>query len=72
MVADLRRFNLTVQGDIAVGLEMVKDLGPGQLMLRVALLQGPIHVAKQATNGWERVRGFGFGIDATVTEYRNN
>ena len=72
MVADLRRFNLTVQGDIAVGLEMVKDLGPGQLMLSVGLLQGPIYVAKQATNGWERVRGFGVGIDATVTEYRSN
>ena len=72
MVTDLRRFNITVQGDIAVGLEMVKDLGPGQFMLSVALLQGPIYVDKQATNGWEWVRGFGIGIDATVTEYRNN
>ena len=71
MVADLRRFNLTVQGNIAVGLEMVKDLGPGQLMLSVGLLQGPLYVAKQATNGWDRVLGFGVGIDATVTEYRN-
>ena len=71
MVADLRRFNLTVQGNIAVGLEMVKNLGPGELMLSVSMLHGPIYFAQQFTNGWERVRGFGVGIDATVTEYRN-
>jgi hypothetical protein len=33
LVADLRRFNLTVDGDIAVALEMVKDLGAGTLHL---------------------------------------
>ena len=72
LVADLRRFHLTVRGDIAVSLEMVKNLGPGELMLSVSLLKGPVYFADQAMSGWERVRGFGVGIDATVTEYRNN
>ena len=72
MVADLRRFNLVVQGDIAVGLEMVKDLGPGALMLSVSLLGGPVYFAKQATDCWQPLHGVGIGIDATVAEYRNN
>jgi hypothetical protein len=72
LVADLRRFNLTVQGDIAVSLEIVKDLGPGQLMLSLGLLQGPVYVSEQIANGWERMLGFGLGIDATVTEYSTN
>jgi CarboxypepD_reg-like domain len=69
-VVDLRRYQLSVEGDIAVGLEMVKDLGPGTLMLSLSVLGGPVYVTDQATNGWERVRGFGVGIDATVAEYR--
>ncbi|GAA4032795.1 hypothetical protein GCM10022409_16350 [Hymenobacter glaciei] len=72
MVADLRRFNISVQGDIAVGLEMVKNLGPGQLMLGLSMLRGPVYVARQSTAGWERIHGFGVSIDATVAEYRNN
>ena len=72
LVADLRRFHLTVRGDIAMSLEMVKNLGPGELMLSVSLLKGPVYFADQAMSGLERVRGFGVGIDATVTEYRNN
>jgi hypothetical protein len=68
-VADLRRFHLTVQGDIAVGLEMVKDLGPGELRLSLSLLKGPIYIAGQSAADWEKMRGFGLGIDATVVEY---
>jgi hypothetical protein len=70
LVADLRRFNLTVQGDIAVALEMVKNLGPGTLHLSASVLNGPIYMAAQSTSDWERLRGFGVGIDATVVEYR--
>lgn len=69
-VADLRRFHLTVQGDIAVGLEMVKELGPGELRLSMSLLKGPIYIANQSAADWEKMRGFGLGIDATVAEYR--
>ena len=71
-VADLRRFHLTVRGDIAVSLKMVKNLGPGEFMLSVSLLKGPVYFADWAMSGWERVRGSGVGIDAVVTEYRNN
>jgi len=71
IVADLHRFNLTVQGDIAVALEMVKNLGPGELMLSIGMLGGPLYFSKQTTSGWEKVSGFGVGIDATVTEYQN-
>jgi len=70
LVADLRRFNLTVDGDIAVALEMVKNLGPGTLHLSASVLNGPIYMAAQSTADWERLRGFGVGIDATVVEYR--
>jgi hypothetical protein len=69
-VADLRRFNLVVQGDIAVGLEMVKELGPGELRLSMSVLKGPIYIADQSAGDWEKMRGFGLGIDATVVEYR--
>jgi hypothetical protein len=69
-VADLRRFHLTVQGDIAVGLEMVKDLGPGSLTLSMSVLKGPIYIADQSAADWGRMRGLGLGIDATVVEYR--
>lgn len=69
-VVDLRRFQLTVQGHLAVTLEMVKDLGPGTLHLSASLLNGPIYLADQSASGWERLRGFGLGIDATVAEYR--
>jgi hypothetical protein len=68
-VADLRRFHLTVQGDIAVGLEMVKELGPGELRLSMSVLKGPIYIADQSAGDWEKMRGFGLGIDATVVEY---
>lgn len=69
-VADLRRFHLTVRGDIAVGLEMVKELGPGELRLSLSVLKGPIFIADQSAGDWEKMRGFGLGIDATVVEYR--
>ena len=69
-VADLRSFNLTVQGDIAVALEMVKGLGSGTLHLSGSVLGGPIYFTDQSANGWDRLRGFGVGIDATVAEYR--
>ena len=71
VVADLRRFNLTVQGDIAVALEVVKNLGPGELLLSLSALHGPIYFFKHTTNGWEKKKGFGVGIDATVAEYKN-
>ena len=68
-VADLRRFHLTVRGDIAVGLEMVKELGPGELRLSLSVLKGPIYIVNQSAGDWEKMRGFGLGIDATVVEY---
>jgi hypothetical protein len=70
LVVDLRRFHLQVQGDIVVALEMVKDLGPGTLQLSASLLDGPIYTTESQLNGWERTRGIGIGIDATVVEYR--
>jgi hypothetical protein len=70
LVVDLSQYNLMVHDDIVVALEMVRDLGPGALTLSGSLLGGPIYFTEQSTNGWERFRGIGFGIDATVLEYK--
>ncbi|MCC2547839.1 carboxypeptidase-like regulatory domain-containing protein [Hymenobacter sp. BT175] len=69
LVVDLRPYNVWAKGDIVVALEMVKDLGPGTLQLSSSLMDGPLFVTDNSLNGWEKIRGFGVGIDATITEY---
>ena len=51
--------------------QIVESPGPDELLLRLSLPNGPIYFSKQTTNGWEKVKGFGAGIDATVAEYRS-
>ena len=51
--------------------QMVENPGPDELLLRLSLPNGPVYFSKQTTNGWEKVKGFGGGIDAIVAKHRN-
>ena len=73
---DLSRYSLWLRpGDnIAVCLELVRDLGPGLLSLSAKVLGGPFLFKDKGYKGhkvgWQKVGAVGAGIDATVTEIR--
>jgi hypothetical protein len=70
---DLSRYQVWLDPgqDVAVCLELVRDLGPGALYLTATVLGGPLFVKEGGvTEKWDKVGGFGMGIDATVTEIR--
>jgi hypothetical protein len=70
---DLSRYQLWLEPDqdVAVCLELVRDLGPGKLYLTATMLGGPLFAKEGGvTKGWEKLGAFGAGIDATVTEVR--
>ncbi len=69
---DVSRYGLWLEPgqDVAVCLELVRDLGPGLLRLTAAVFNGPMYMKGGAARGWDKVVGVGVGIDATVTEIR--
>ena len=70
---DLSRYQLWLEPGqhVAVCLELVRDLGPGQLYLTATLLGGPLFEKDGGVSEeWEKIGAFGMGIDATVTEIR--
>ncbi len=70
IIVDLRRFNLRLTDDVVVTLETIRDLGDGTLQISARMLGGPIFFREGAQGQWDRLPGFGLGIDATVLEER--
>ncbi|UYZ61651.1 carboxypeptidase-like regulatory domain-containing protein [Hymenobacter weizhouensis] len=69
---DLSRYQLWLEPgqEVAVCLELVRDLGPGRLLLTATVLGGPLFEKHGIAESWEKIGAFGMGIDATVTEIR--
>ena len=69
---NLSRFGLWLEPDqdVAVCLELVRDLGPGLLRFTAAVFSGPMYMRSGTARAWEKVGTVGLGIDATVTEIR--
>lgn len=67
---DLRAFNLRLTRDVVVGLETVRDLGPGQLYFSARVLGGPIFGRDGPLGEWQKLSGFGVGIAATLLAER--
>jgi len=66
MKIDLRKYNIWVEEDFYIGLEMIQDHGNSGLFFSAKLLNGPI-ISRQTSQGeWNQVKGVGLGFNVDV------
>ncbi len=67
---DLSDFFIYTEKDFLVSLELVRDLGPGNLYFSTGFFLAPIYYRYTSQDSWKKF-GFGAGISAYVTQEKN-